>query len=97
MCEREYDTVYFFVFVCVCVCGSLHQAGETVRQLLRVAKKTVPRLEWKRTPVVLRATAGLRLLPPKKAQALLDQVWENLGWVLLDEEQEGTWGRKNQT
>ncbi|XP_031438063.1 ectonucleoside triphosphate diphosphohydrolase 5-like isoform X2 [Clupea harengus] len=49
-------------------------AGETVRQLLRVAKKTVPRLEWKRTPVVLRATAGLRLLPPKKAQALLDQV-----------------------
>ncbi|KAL2082155.1 hypothetical protein ACEWY4_021973 [Coilia grayii] len=49
-------------------------AGETVRQLLRVAKKTVPRLEWKRTPVVLRATAGLRLLPPKKAQALLDEV-----------------------
>lgn len=49
-------------------------AGETVRQLLRVAKKTVPRLEWKRTPVVLRATAGLRLLPTKKAQALLDEV-----------------------
>ncbi|XP_041950712.1 ectonucleoside triphosphate diphosphohydrolase 5-like [Alosa sapidissima] len=49
-------------------------AGETVRQLLRVAKKTVPRLEWKRTPVVLRATAGLRLLPAKKAQALLDEV-----------------------
>ncbi|XP_063079022.1 ectonucleoside triphosphate diphosphohydrolase 5 [Engraulis encrasicolus] len=49
-------------------------AGETVRQLLRVAKKTVPRLEWKRTPVVLRATAGLRLLPTKKAQAILDEV-----------------------
>lgn len=42
--------------------------------LLKVAKKTVPRLEWKRTPVILKATAGLRLLPAEKAQALLDQV-----------------------
>uniref|UniRef100_A0A1A8G8G4 nucleoside diphosphate phosphatase n=1 Tax=Nothobranchius korthausae TaxID=1143690 RepID=A0A1A8G8G4_9TELE len=49
-------------------------AGETVRRLLKVAKKTVPRLDWKRTPLVLRATAGLRLLPVEKAQALLDQV-----------------------
>lgn len=50
------------------------KAGHTVRVLLKVAKKTVPRLEWKRTPVVLRATAGLRLLSTEKAQALLDQV-----------------------
>ncbi|MEQ2158697.1 Ectonucleoside triphosphate diphosphohydrolase 5, partial [Goodea atripinnis] len=49
-------------------------AGETVRMLLKVAKKTVPRVDWKRTPLVLRATAGLRLLPAAKAQALLDQV-----------------------
>ncbi|XP_034017669.1 ectonucleoside triphosphate diphosphohydrolase 5-like isoform X2 [Thalassophryne amazonica] len=49
-------------------------AGHTVRMLLKVAKKTVPRLEWKRTPVVLRATAGLRLLTAEKAQSLLDQV-----------------------
>ncbi|XP_062323181.1 ectonucleoside triphosphate diphosphohydrolase 5-like [Osmerus eperlanus] len=48
--------------------------GHTVRMMLKVAKKTVPRLEWKRTPVVLRATAGLRLLPAGKAQALLEQV-----------------------
>lgn len=48
--------------------------GHTVRMLLKVARKTVPRLEWKRTPVVLRATAGLRLLPAEKAQALLEQV-----------------------
>ncbi|XP_029902848.1 ectonucleoside triphosphate diphosphohydrolase 5 isoform X2 [Myripristis murdjan] len=53
---------------------SPEMAGHTVRMLLKVAKKTVPRLEWKRTPVVLRATAGLRLLPPEKAQALLAQV-----------------------
>ncbi|XP_067240683.1 ectonucleoside triphosphate diphosphohydrolase 5 [Chanodichthys erythropterus] len=49
-------------------------AGHTVRQLLRVAKKTVPPVEWKRTPVVFRATAGLRLLPPAKAHALLEEV-----------------------
>ncbi|KAK2856436.1 hypothetical protein Q5P01_005171 [Channa striata] len=53
---------------------SPEMAGHTVRMLLKVAKKTVPRLEWKRTPVVLRATAGLRLLTTDKAQALLDQV-----------------------
>uniref|UniRef100_I3IWX2 nucleoside diphosphate phosphatase n=1 Tax=Oreochromis niloticus TaxID=8128 RepID=I3IWX2_ORENI len=49
-------------------------AGQTVRMLLKVAKRTVPRVEWKRTPLVLRATAGLRLLPAQKAQALLNQV-----------------------
>lgn len=53
---------------------SPEMAGHTVRMLLKVAKKTVPRLEWKRTPVVLRATAGLRLLTAEKAQGLLDQV-----------------------
>ncbi|KAM6914905.1 ectonucleoside triphosphate diphosphohydrolase 5 [Xenentodon cancila] len=49
-------------------------AGQTVRMLLKVARKTVPRLDWKRTPLVLRATAGFRLLPADKAQTLLDQV-----------------------
>ncbi|XP_037304594.2 ectonucleoside triphosphate diphosphohydrolase 5-like isoform X2 [Pungitius pungitius] len=49
-------------------------AGHTVRMLLKVAKKTVPRLEWKRCPLVLRATAGLRLLEADKAQVLLEQV-----------------------
>lgn len=52
-----------------------------MRQLLKVAKKTVPQLDWKRTPLVLKATAGLRLLPPEKAQALLEQV---LAKALLD-------------
>ncbi|TNM95113.1 hypothetical protein fugu_017872 [Takifugu bimaculatus] len=49
-------------------------AAQTVRTMLKVAKNAVPRLEWKRTPVLLRATAGLRLLPAGKAQALLHQV-----------------------
>ncbi|XP_036437686.1 ectonucleoside triphosphate diphosphohydrolase 5 isoform X1 [Colossoma macropomum] len=49
-------------------------AGHSLKQLLVVAKNTVPRVEWKRTPVVLRATAGLRNLPPAKAHALLEEV-----------------------
>ncbi|XP_061757070.1 ectonucleoside triphosphate diphosphohydrolase 5-like isoform X2 [Nerophis ophidion] len=49
-------------------------AVHTLKELLKVAKSSVPRLEWKRTPVVLRATAGLRLLPAHKAHALLEQV-----------------------
>ncbi|XP_041831927.1 ectonucleoside triphosphate diphosphohydrolase 5-like isoform X2 [Melanotaenia boesemani] len=48
--------------------------SQTVSMLLKVARKTVPRLDWKRTPLVFRATAGFRLLPTEKAQALLDQV-----------------------
>ncbi|XP_061111887.1 ectonucleoside triphosphate diphosphohydrolase 5 [Conger conger] len=53
--------------------------GDTVRQLLKLAKKTVPRSEWKKTPVVLKATAGLRLLPEEKAKALLEEVKEVFG------------------
>lgn len=52
------------------------EGGNTVRQLLKIAKKTVPEEEWKRTPVVLRATAGLRLLPQDKASRLLKEVKE---------------------
>ncbi|XP_053488754.1 ectonucleoside triphosphate diphosphohydrolase 5 [Ictalurus furcatus] len=50
------------------------EGGETIRQLLKVAKKTIPKEEWWQTPVLLKATAGLRLMPKEKAQALLDEV-----------------------
>uniref|UniRef100_A0A8C4F3N3 nucleoside diphosphate phosphatase n=1 Tax=Dicentrarchus labrax TaxID=13489 RepID=A0A8C4F3N3_DICLA len=50
------------------------EGGNTIRQLLKIAKKTVPEEDWKRTPVVLKATAGLRLLPEDKANALLKEV-----------------------
>lgn len=50
------------------------QGGNTIRQLIKIAKKTVPEEEWKRTPVVLKATAGLRLLPQDKAHELLKEV-----------------------
>lgn len=53
---------------------SLLKGAETVQGLLEVAKDSIPRSHWKRTPVVLKATAGLRLLPEHKAQALLFEV-----------------------
>ena len=50
------------------------KGAETVQGLLEVAKDSIPRSHWKKTPVVLKATAGLRLLPEHKAQALLFEV-----------------------
>ncbi|XP_071329580.1 ectonucleoside triphosphate diphosphohydrolase 6 [Trachinotus anak] len=43
-------------------------------ELLEVAKSSVPPSAWNFTPVVLKATAGLRLLPGEKANHLLDMV-----------------------
>ncbi|KAM6961402.1 ectonucleoside triphosphate diphosphohydrolase 5 [Aplochiton taeniatus] len=50
------------------------EGGDTIRGLLKIAKKAVPEEEWRRTPVVLKATAGLRLLPEEKASTLLKEV-----------------------
>ncbi|XP_053730742.1 ectonucleoside triphosphate diphosphohydrolase 6 isoform X2 [Synchiropus splendidus] len=45
-----------------------------IEQLLEVAKLSVPSSQWNVTPVALKATAGLRLLPGDKAARLLDTV-----------------------
>ncbi|KAM9344944.1 ectonucleoside triphosphate diphosphohydrolase 6 [Symphorus nematophorus] len=45
-----------------------------ITELLDVAKSSVPSSMWNVTPVVLKATAGLRLLPGEKANQLLAQV-----------------------
>ncbi|XP_070796809.1 nucleoside diphosphate phosphatase ENTPD5 isoform X1 [Pituophis catenifer annectens] len=50
------------------------KGAETIRKLLEMAKNAVPPSHWSKTPVVLKATAGLRLLAEHKAQALLSQV-----------------------
>ncbi|RVE55418.1 hypothetical protein OJAV_G00236520 [Oryzias javanicus] len=52
------------------------EGGNTIRQLLKIAKKTIPEEDWKRTPVVLRATAGLRLLTEEQAEGILNEVRE---------------------
>ncbi|NP_031673.2 ectonucleoside triphosphate diphosphohydrolase 5 isoform X1 [Mus musculus] len=63
------------------------QGAETVQELLEVAKDSIPRSHWERTPVVLKATAGLRLLPEQKAQALLlevEEIFKNSPFLVPD-------------
>lgn len=52
----------------------VEKSGQGIKELLEVAKKEVPMELWKFTPLVLKATAGLRLLPGEKAQKLLEKV-----------------------
>ncbi|XP_009995858.1 PREDICTED: ectonucleoside triphosphate diphosphohydrolase 6 [Chaetura pelagica] len=54
----------------------VEKSGQGIKELLEVAKKEVPMELWKFTPLVLKATAGLRLLPGEKAQKLLNKVKE---------------------
>ncbi|CAI5655089.1 unnamed protein product [Oreochromis niloticus] len=50
------------------------QCTAGIVELLEIAKSSVPPSYWTSTPVVLKATAGLRLLPGEKADQLLDRV-----------------------
>ncbi|KAI2654282.1 Ectonucleoside triphosphate diphosphohydrolase 6 [Labeo rohita] len=52
------------------------KSKEGLLELLNIAKETVPETLWSSSPVMLRATAGLRLLPGEKATILLDKVKE---------------------
>ncbi|XP_023668744.1 ectonucleoside triphosphate diphosphohydrolase 5-like isoform X2 [Paramormyrops kingsleyae] len=52
------------------------EAGKLVRELLKVATSAVPRAMWHKTPLVLRATAGFRLLPADKAHVLIEEIKE---------------------
>ncbi|XP_055758101.1 ectonucleoside triphosphate diphosphohydrolase 6-like isoform X3 [Salvelinus fontinalis] len=49
---------------------------EGILELLEVAQDSIPSSVWSSTPLVLKATAGLRLLPGEKATHLLDRVRE---------------------
>ncbi|XP_076141435.1 ectonucleoside triphosphate diphosphohydrolase 6 [Alosa pseudoharengus] len=55
------------------------KCADGILQLLESAKDNVPVLQWKSTPLVLKATAGLRLLPGEKANHLLTKVKEIFG------------------
>ncbi|KAG9481653.1 hypothetical protein GDO78_010739, partial [Eleutherodactylus coqui] len=50
------------------------KGAESVRSLLRLAQDYIPPTQWKKTPLILKATAGLRLLPEHQAEALLVEV-----------------------
>uniref|UniRef100_A0A8D0H3M4 nucleoside diphosphate phosphatase n=1 Tax=Sphenodon punctatus TaxID=8508 RepID=A0A8D0H3M4_SPHPU len=52
------------------------KSAQGINELLEVAKDEIPVKLQKSTPLVLKATAGLRLLPGEKAQKLLDKVKE---------------------
>lgn len=42
--------------------------------LLDKAKNEIPKEYWHKTPLILKATAGLRLLPAEKAENLLSSM-----------------------
>lgn len=48
----------------------------TIASLIEKAKDEIPEKYWSSTPLILKATAGLRLLPTEKAEALLTAVKE---------------------
>ncbi|XP_042881763.1 ectonucleoside triphosphate diphosphohydrolase 5-like isoform X4 [Penaeus japonicus] len=50
------------------------EGAKSLLPLLELAKGRIPKQHWASTPLVLKATAGLRLLPEEKAEALLHEV-----------------------
>ncbi|XP_069997430.1 ectonucleoside triphosphate diphosphohydrolase 5 [Penaeus vannamei] len=50
------------------------EGAKSLLPLLELAKGRIPKQHWASTPIVLKATAGLRLLPEEKAEALLQEV-----------------------
>jgi Golgi nucleoside diphosphatase len=53
-------------------------AGDSLLGLIEFAKTHVPRDHWSSTPFIVAATAGLRLLPPHTATAILDSCEHTL-------------------
>jgi ectonucleoside triphosphate diphosphohydrolase 5/6 len=50
------------------------QGAATISNLLEHAKKEIPEEYWSKTPLILKATAGLRMLPAAQADMLLESV-----------------------
>lgn len=53
--------------------------AERLVELFQLAREFVPASAWRTTPIVLKATAGLRLLPAQQADQLLAAVREVIG------------------
>ncbi|XP_055595951.1 ectonucleoside triphosphate diphosphohydrolase 5 isoform X2 [Uranotaenia lowii] len=59
----------------------------TIEKLLQEAKAVIPEAKWKDTPLVLKATAGLRLLKPEQAEGLLQacrDLFKQSGFLVND-------------
>ena len=50
------------------------QAGESIMKLISAAQERIPRKYWNKTPITLKATAGLRLLPKDQSEAIIKEV-----------------------
>lgn len=50
------------------------EAGASLADLVSFLKEQVPEKDWDVTPIWLKATAGLRMLPSEKSEAILDSV-----------------------
>eukprot|EP01033_Poteriospumella_lacustris_P009312 gene9312-6671_t len=50
------------------------EAGVSLADLVSFLKEQVPEKDWDVTPIWLKATAGLRMLPSEKSEAILDSV-----------------------
>ena len=76
------------------------QGAASISALLDLAKERIPEAAWSRTPVTLRATAGLRLLPQAQSEALISAVkntldtsgFVNEGVDIMSELDEGVFG-----
>jgi len=74
--------------------------ADTIRTLIEAALEKVPEPSRKETPVSLKATAGLRLLPEQKSEALISEVskvlensgFSNRGVEIMSELHEGLFG-----
>ena len=67
----------------------IFQAGESVQELLKSAKERIPAKYWSKTPITLKATAGLRLLPQEQSEAIINEVkkvLENSGFQTITDE-----------
>jgi Golgi nucleoside diphosphatase len=64
--------IFFFLF-------SKQSARENLTPLLEAAMNVIPESQRANTPMVLRATAGLRLIGEEKANRILEKVGTGSG------------------
>lgn len=60
------------------------KGAQSLQILLNKAKAVIPKSEWANTPLSMKATAGLRLLPKEKANRLLEEcekLFANSGFL----------------
>ena len=73
------DSFYAFVFL---------QGAQSLVTLLQEAMRYIPKHLHKSTPMALKATAGLRLLPKEESTALLEavrQLFKNYPFRVFDD------------